>query len=89
MKALRGFLAVLLLASCASAENSPGDSPLRDTHWKLVRLGDRPAEALEKQREAHLILAAGELRVSGSGSQFEMLDGSGAVLARFEAVALR
>ena len=89
MKSFPGFLAVLLLAACVATGNSPGDSPLRDTHWKLVRLGDRPAETVEKQREAHLILSASEPRVSGSGSQLEMLDGSGAVLARFEAVALR
>ena len=91
MKTLAGFLAVLLLAACVqgSPGNPAGNSALRNTYWKLVRLGDRPAEALEKQREAHLILSASEPRVSGSGSQLEMLDGSGAVLARFEAVALR
>ena len=141
MKSFPGFLAVLLLAACVATGNSPGDSPLRNTYWKLAHLGDRPAESLEKQREAHLILSASEPRVSGSGgcnrvmgsfeldgdqlrfgrmastmmacvagmeqeqrlhqalakvqryrisgSQLEMLDGSGAVLARFEAVALR
>ena len=117
------------------------DSPLRGTHWKLVRLGETPAEAAGKQREPHLILASAEPRVSGSGgcnrvagsfeldgdklrfgrmlstrmacvagmeqeqrflqsiekveryrikgSDLEMLDARGAVLARFQAVAPR
>ena len=117
------------------------DSPLRGTYWKLVRLGDSPVPAAEKQLEPHLIFAANEPRVSGSGgcnrvagafqldgdklrlgrmagtmmacpsgmdveqrflqslekverwrirgSHLEMLDGAGAVVARFEAVALR
>ena len=43
------------------------DSPLRGTYWKLVRLGDSPVPAAEKQREPHLIFAANEPRVSGSG----------------------
>jgi copper homeostasis protein (lipoprotein) len=43
------------------------DSPLRGTYWKLVRLGDTPVPAAEKRHEAHLIFAADELRISGSG----------------------
>jgi putative lipoprotein len=125
-----------------SARSTPpvSDRPLRNTYWKLVSLADKPVEVIEKQREPHLILAANELRVSGSGgcnriagsfkleqdklsfgpmagtmmacptgmeqeqkflqslekveryrisgSQLEMLDPAGAVLSRYEAVAL-
>lgn len=117
------------------------DSPLRNTYWKLVRLGESPVETAERQREAHLIFSAAELRVSGSGgcnriaggfeldrgklrlsrmastmmacpsgmeqerrfldslekaeryrihgNNLELLDAAGAVIADFEAVALR
>jgi copper homeostasis protein (lipoprotein) len=121
-----------------SCGNPMADSPLRNTYWKLVRLGGAPAEVAENQREPHLILAAREPRMSGSGgcnrimgsfeldgdrlrlgglagtmmacpgmeqerrfleslgkvrryrirgSHLEMLDATGEVLARFEAVA--
>jgi copper homeostasis protein (lipoprotein) len=43
------------------------DSPLRGTTWNLVRLGDRPVLAVERQREAHLVLSKDEMRASGSG----------------------
>ena len=43
------------------------DSPLRGTYWKLVRLGDTPVPAAEKPHEAHLVFAADEPRISGSG----------------------
>jgi copper homeostasis protein (lipoprotein) len=124
-----------------SCGNPLAESPLRNTYWKLVRLGDAPVEAAEKRAEPHLILAAREPRVSGSGgcnrivgsfevdgdrlrlgrmagsmmacpsgmeqeqrflqalqkveryrirgSHLEMLDATDAVIARFEAVALR
>lgn len=117
------------------------DSPFHDTYWKLVRLGETPVPAAEKQREPHLIFASHEPHVSGSGgcnrvmggfeldgdklrfghlastmmacptgmeqeqrflqsleqveryrisgSHLELLDGAGAVIARFEAVELR
>ncbi|MCW5605152.1 MAG: YbaY family lipoprotein, partial [Burkholderiales bacterium] len=47
--------------------NPLADSPLRDTYWKLTRLGGEPVRAAGKQREPHLIFAGGEPRVSGSG----------------------
>jgi len=43
------------------------DNLLRNTYWKLVRLGDTPVEVVERQREPHLIFALHEMRVSGSG----------------------
>ncbi len=43
------------------------DSPLRNTYWKLVRLGGAPVEVAEHQREPHLIFALHEMHVSGSG----------------------
>jgi len=121
--------------------NPLADSPLRGTYWKLVRLGGAPVQAAGKQREAHLIFANVEPRVSGSGgcnritggfeldgdklllsrmastrmacpegmdqeqrflqslgkveryrvsgSHLDLMDAAGAVIARFEAVALR
>lgn len=124
-----------------SEPDSRSTSPLRNTYWKLTHLGDAPARTAERQREAHLIFAAHERRVSGSGGcnritggfdldgdrlrlsrmagtmmaclegmeqerlflqslgavhryrisgdQLELLDASGAVVARFVAVALR
>jgi len=126
----------------ADAELGPrAVSPLRNTYWKLTHLDDTPTQTAERQREAHLIFAAHEQRVSGSGGcnriaggfeldgdklrlirlagtmmacpdgmeqerrflrslarverykvtgdQLELLDAAGAVLARFQAVALR
>jgi heat shock protein HslJ len=133
-------IAVALACMAACAGTAAGDTPLRGTYWKLVRLGDQPAEAAEKPREAHLVFAADSQRVSGSGgcnrvigqftlegdklqigrmaatlmacptgmaqeqalvkalarveryrirgSHLELLDAAGAVLVRFEAVAL-
>jgi heat shock protein HslJ len=40
---------------------------LENTYWKLVRLGDTPVSAPERQREAHLLLHSDTWRVSGSG----------------------
>jgi heat shock protein HslJ len=131
------FIAVWPRESCG---NTLALSPLRGTYWKLVRLGDEPVAAATKQREAHLVFAADELRVAGSGgcnrligsfeldgdrlrfgrmastrmscpdcmdqetrfletlehveqfrirsSHLELLDATGAVIARFEDVAL-
>lgn len=122
--------------------NPLATSALRDTYWKLVRLGESAvAPAAAKQREAHLILQKDGKRVVGSGgcnrffggveieddrirfgqlgatmmacpegldrereyfaalgratrwkiegSHLELLDAAGALVARFEAVALR
>ena len=149
----RGLACALAAFACACvspgdgprpSEPAPGkqtDSPLRGTHWKLVRLGETPVETAAKQREPHLILASSEPRVSGSGgcnrvaggfeldgdklrfsrmvstrmacvagmeqeqrflqsiekveryrikgSDLEMLDAGGAVVARFQAVTIR
>jgi heat shock protein HslJ len=120
--------------------NRLADSPLRNTYWKLVRLGDAPVQVADRQREPHVIFNASEARLSGyggcnrvtgsfevdgdrlkigpmaatrmacpdgmeqeqrflqaiqkvatyriGGSHLDMMDASGAVLARFEAVAL-
>lgn len=121
--------------------NRLADSPLRNTYWKLVRLGDAPVQVADRQREPCVVFAASEARLSGHGgcnrvtgrfevdgdrlkigpmaatrmacpdgmeqeqrflqavqtvatyrirgSHLEMMDASGEVLARFEAVALR
>lgn len=139
-----GPLRMLLVRARAGGGRQPahaGDNSLRNTYWKLTHLGDTPTRTAERQREAHLIFAAHEQRVSGgggcnriaggfdldgdklrlsriagtmmaclegmdqerlflqslgavhryriSGDQLELLDASGAVVARFVAVALR
>ena len=53
--------------------NPRADSPLRNTYWKLVRLEGEPVPVAEKQAEPHLILAADEQRVSGSGGCNRMM----------------
>ena len=50
-----------------SCGDNLGDTGLRGTYWKLVRLGDEPVAAFSNQREAHLVFATDELRVAGSG----------------------
>jgi putative lipoprotein len=47
--------------------NQAGDAPLENTYWKLVRLGDGPVIAAEKQREPYLMFHPASKRVSGSG----------------------
>jgi len=47
--------------------DAPPQRPLRNTYWKLVRLGESPVEVVDQQQEPHLILAADQPRVSGSG----------------------
>ena len=135
------WVAHLLAALACACTPAWAGSPLRGTYWKLVRLGETPVQAADKQREPHLIFAESEPRVSGnggcnrmsgsfeldadklrlgpmagtkmacldsmeqerrflrsieqveryriSGSQLEMLDAAGMVIARFEAVASR
>lgn len=58
-----------------SCGNPLADSPLRNTYWKLVRLEGEPVPVAEKQTEPHLILAADELRVSGSGGCNRVMGG--------------
>ena len=58
------FIAVWPRESCG---NTLDEAPLRDTCWKLVRLGDEPVAAATKQREAHLVFASDEGLITGSG----------------------
>lgn len=50
-------------ARCPSPQAS---SPLRNTYWKLVKLGQHAAKTSPQGREAHIVLSATEQRVSGS-----------------------
>lgn len=54
---------------------TPPDSPLRGTYWKLVRLQGAPVGVAEQQREPHLIFAANEPRLSGSGGCNNVMGG--------------
>jgi putative lipoprotein len=62
-------LRMLLVRARGSGRSSlrSAGSPLRNTYWRLTHLGDTPTRRAERQREAHLIFAAHEQRVSGSG----------------------
>lgn len=66
---IRRVAASCLLASSAWSTGFAAvtDSSLRNTYWKLVRLGGASVEVVERQREPHLIFALHEMRVSGSG----------------------
>lgn len=48
---------------------------LRNTYWKLVALKGKPAQVFKDQREPHIVLAANELRVSGSGGCNNLMGG--------------
>lgn len=69
------------------------DSPLRNTYWKLVRLGGVPVAAAERQHAPHLIFALDGMRVSGSGGcnsiagSFE-LDGDKLHLSRIASIMM-
>jgi putative lipoprotein len=56
----------LLLVRAAGRPHS-SDFALRDSYWKLTRLGESPVHVSERQREPYLILAEGKTQVSGSG----------------------
>jgi putative lipoprotein len=56
----------LLLVRAAGGPNS-SDVALRNSYWKLTRLGDSPVHVGEGQSEPHLILAEEQMQVSGSG----------------------
>jgi putative lipoprotein len=64
---LDGGSAPLQLRLVSVARGQASQRPLRNTYWKLVRLGDAPVEVAEQQPEPHLVLAMNQLRVSGSG----------------------
>lgn len=66
------FIAVRPGESC---DPSQAESPLRGTYWKLLELGGKPVEVGEKQREPHLILAADQAHVSGSGGCNRVMGG--------------
>lgn len=53
----------------------PPDSPLRNTYWKLLTLGDASVQIAPWQREPHLILALEGGRVSGSGGCNHLMGG--------------
>ncbi|MDI5986553.1 META domain-containing protein [Halomonas sp. M4R5S39] len=63
---LLGSLAIVL-AGCAGMESPmTHDESLENTYWKLTRVGDVAAEAVDNQREAHFVLHVEESRVAGS-----------------------
>lgn len=53
--------------------NSTPDSPLRNTYWKLVSLHGKPIVAHAQQREAHIVFASDDNRLSGSSGCNRMM----------------
>ncbi|NWN83954.1 MAG: META domain-containing protein [Halomonas sp.] len=63
------LLSAMTLAGCAgfdATSNGPMDEPLENTYWKLEKVGDREAVAIDEAREAHLVLHAEDSRLAGS-----------------------
>ena len=58
------FISVSAQGSCGRTSHNP---PLRGTNWKLVHLGEAPAEVSAGQAEPQLVFASDALQVSGSG----------------------
>jgi putative lipoprotein len=58
---------VALMLRRIGGPDQASDEPLENTYWKLIRLGDTPVAAAEKQREPHLILHPASRRVSALG----------------------
>lgn len=56
----------MLLRRIGGASQASNET-LENTYWKLVRLGDGPVIAAEKQHEPHLMFHPASKRVSGSG----------------------
>ena len=55
--------------------NTNARPALENMRWKLERLNEQPVEAIEKQREPHIILQSASRRVTGSGSCNQLLLG--------------
>lgn len=54
-------------APTGSAPPSSGDTPLRETYWRLVQLAEKQIVPTDQQREASLIFHTDQNRVTGSG----------------------
>jgi copper homeostasis protein (lipoprotein) len=57
----------------AAAEDTPGATPLENTHWTLTRVGDSPISAQAGPREPHLVLHSSTQRVSGAATCNQLL----------------
>jgi putative lipoprotein len=51
----------------AAASATGGDTPLRETYWKLVQLGETQVVVTDQQREPNLVFHTDQNRVTGSG----------------------
>jgi putative lipoprotein len=57
----------MLLVRARGGRPAPSATPLLETRWKLVRLGDDAVEVADPKREPHLILQAEPRRFGGYG----------------------
>jgi putative lipoprotein len=55
------------VSSPAAAPATGADTPLRETYWKLVQLGETQVVVTDQQREPNLVFHADQNRVTGSG----------------------
>ena len=62
-------------APVTARPNTSARPALENMRWKLEQLNQQPVEAIEKQREPHIILQSASRRVTGSGSCNQLLLG--------------
>jgi len=78
-RALSYAVIFLVLASAAVASEkgiSDPVSPLENTYWKLIKVGDQKvAQAKDSKREVHIILRSEGNRVAGSGGCNRIMGG--------------
>lgn len=65
----------LMPGRCSAAPDPAAPVALKDTYWKLDRLGDTAVQVADKQREAHLVLQGEQARVAGSGGCNRLMGG--------------
>jgi putative lipoprotein len=68
-------LKLVHVARHAAANTNTTTSPLRNTYWKLTELNKQGVEVAERQREPHIIFAAEQPRLSGSGGCNSIMGG--------------
>ena len=75
---LPALLVILLLSNCSNSKintkTNPGeaagivrDTPLRDTHWKLIALGEKPIDTSKNIKEMYILFRSENNRVEGNG----------------------
>ncbi|HMG03034.1 MAG TPA: YbaY family lipoprotein [Edaphobacter sp.] len=58
---------MMLRRVAGTAGQAAASTPLRETYWKLIQIGDRAVTAADQQQEANLVFHTEGGRVTGSG----------------------